>query len=111
MAWTGRRRRHFGNFRSRAEAEKWIEQHDWLIKENQKPDVVSEEQPMGDLFIERRKEGDYAVRRANSDRASVTAKTQAEAIAAAKKLDPNATILVERVRDTKEGGRDKWRRQ
>jgi len=64
-----------------------------------------------DLFIERRKEGDYAVRRANSDRASVTAKTQADAIAKAKKFDPNATILVERVRDTKEGQRDKWRRR
>jgi hypothetical protein len=64
-----------------------------------------------DLFVERRKEGDYAVRRANSDRASVTAKTQAEAIARAKELDPTATILVERVRDTKGGGRDKWRRR
>jgi Uncharacterized protein conserved in bacteria (DUF2188) len=64
-----------------------------------------------DLFVERRKEVDYAVRRANSDRASVTAKTQAQAIVRAKELDPTATILVERVRGTKEGGRDKWRRQ
>jgi len=74
--------------------------------------VAREEQPMGnrDLFIERRKGGDYAVRRANSDWVGITARTQVEAIAKAKELDPNAPILVERIRDTKGGGRDKWRR-
>ena len=63
-----------------------------------------------ELFIEQRKEGDYAIRRANSERASGIAPTQSQAIEQARKLDPNATILVERVRDTKSGVRDKWRR-
>ena len=60
-------------------------------------------------FIERRPEGDYAVRKANSERASAVAPTQAEAIEKAKTLNPEATIEVERVRDTETGGRDKWR--
>ncbi|MGA3266496.1 MAG: DUF2188 domain-containing protein [Verrucomicrobiota bacterium] len=61
------------------------------------------------FFIERRPEGDYAVRKADSDRASAVAPTQAEAIQKAKELNPNAVIEVERVRDTDTGGRDKWR--
>lgn len=63
-----------------------------------------------ELYIERRSQGDYAVRREGSERASVTASTQKEAIEKAEKLDPKAAILVERVRDTKVGGRDKWRK-
>lgn len=63
-----------------------------------------------ELYIERRSEGDYAVRRGGSERASVTAPTQKKAIEKAEKLDPKAAILVERVRDTKVGGRDKWRK-
>jgi hypothetical protein len=61
------------------------------------------------FFIERRPEGDYAVRKGNSDRASAIAPTQAEAIQKARELNPNAAIEVERVRDTDTGGRDKWR--
>jgi hypothetical protein len=63
-----------------------------------------------ELYIERRPEGDYAVRRGGSQRASVTAPTQKEAIEKAEKLDPKAAVLVERVRDTSVGGRDKWRK-
>ncbi len=63
-----------------------------------------------DLFIERRQQGDYAVRRANSERASAVAPTQAEAIAEAQRLEPNGTVLVERVRHTSVGKPDKWRR-
>jgi hypothetical protein len=63
-----------------------------------------------ELFVERRSEGDYAVRRGGSQRASMTAPTQKEAIEKAEKLDPNAAILVERVRDTDVGSRDKWRK-
>jgi hypothetical protein len=63
-----------------------------------------------DLFVERRPQGDYAVRRANSERASVVAPTQAKAVAAAQRLEPNATVLVERVRHTSAGKPDKWRR-
>jgi uncharacterized protein YdaT len=63
------------------------------------------------FFIERREnEGDYAIRRPDSDRASDTADTQREAIERAREMAPNATIEVERVRNTDRGGRDKWRR-
>ena len=62
------------------------------------------------LYIERRKEGDYAVRRANAERASAVLPTQAEAIERARELNPNGRPVVERVRNTSAGGRDKWRR-
>lgn len=66
---------------------------------------------MSRFFIERREdEGDYAIRRPDSDRASGIADTQREAIERAREMDPNATIEVERVRDTNRGGRDKWRK-
>lgn len=63
-----------------------------------------------DLFIEQRPQGDYAVRRANSERASAVAPTQAEAIARARQIEPNAPVLVERVRHTTGGTPDKWRK-
>ena len=63
-----------------------------------------------DLFVERRPQGDFAVRRANSERASVVAPTQAKAIAEAQRLDPKATVLVERVRYTSVGKPDRWRK-
>ena len=63
-----------------------------------------------ELYVERRPQGDYAVRRGGSERASVTAPTQKQAIEKAEKLDPKAAVLVERVRDTSVGGRDKWRK-
>jgi len=64
-----------------------------------------------ELFIERREDhGDYAVRRPGSERASATRPTQREAIERAREISPDATIHVERVRDTNFGGRDKWRR-
>lgn len=61
------------------------------------------------LYIERREQGDYAVRKANSQRASAVLPTQAEAIERARELNPNGRPLVERVRNTTVGGRDKWR--
>jgi hypothetical protein len=63
-----------------------------------------------DLFIERREQGDFAVRRANAERASAVAPTQAKAITEARRLEPDATILVERVRYTNAGKPDKWRK-
>lgn len=60
-------------------------------------------------FIEQTKEGKYAVRAENADRASSFHDTQAEAIAEAKRLDPNDHPDVERVRNLPSGGRDKWR--
>jgi Uncharacterized protein conserved in bacteria (DUF2188) len=64
----------------------------------------------GKIFVERRDQGDYAVRRPNSERASDVLPTQAEAIERAGEIAPEATILVERVRDTNQGIRDKWRK-
>lgn len=63
-----------------------------------------------EVFVERRPQGDYAIRRPGSGRASGVEPTQAEAIDRAGQIAPNATILVERVRDTRIGGRDKWRK-
>lgn len=63
-----------------------------------------------EVFIERREEGDYAVRKPGSERASAVLPTQAEAVERAREIDPDAAVLVERVRDTKVGGRDKWRK-
>ena len=62
------------------------------------------------LYTERRPEGDYAIRRLKSERASATAPTQAEAIEIARKLNPGVAPDVERVRNTDKGGRDKWRK-
>lgn len=65
----------------------------------------------GKFFIERREEeGDYAIRRPGADRISGHEPTQAEAIDRAEGIDPNATIQVERVRNTNRGHRDKWRK-
>jgi hypothetical protein len=64
-----------------------------------------------EVFIERRTDiGDYAIRRPNSDRASGVAPTQGQAIELARKMHPDATILVERVRYTSSGKPDKWRK-
>ena len=63
-----------------------------------------------ELFIERRPQGDYAVRRGGAERASAVEPTQAEAIERAKEINNGGPVLVERVRDTDAGRRDKWRR-
>ena len=62
------------------------------------------------FFIEKREQGDFAIRKANSQRSSATAETQKEAIAKARQLNPNAAIHVERVRKTNGGSPDKWRK-
>lgn len=56
------------------------------------------------------KEGDYAIRKAGSQRASAVEPTQKEAIEKARELNPGVAPHVERVRNTKVGGRDKWRK-
>ena len=61
------------------------------------------------LFIERRQQGDYAIRRPGSERASAVEPTQKAAIERARELNPKATPMVERVRDTKGGHPNKWR--
>jgi hypothetical protein len=62
------------------------------------------------IFVERRPQGDFAVRRLGSERASYVLPTQREAIERARELGPNRAPLVERVRDTASGSRDKWRK-
>ena len=61
------------------------------------------------LFIERRPEqGDYAIRKPNSQRASDILPTQREAIA--RVLEIESSILVERVRNTENGKPGQWRK-
>lgn len=62
------------------------------------------------LFVERRPQGDYAVRRPNAGRASDVLPTQAEAIQRARELNPGITPLVERQRNTTGGTPDHWRK-
>jgi hypothetical protein len=62
------------------------------------------------IYVERREQGDYAVRRANSDRASDVLPTQREAIERARELSPDSRPHVERVRHTSVGSPDKWRK-
>ncbi len=60
------------------------------------------------IYVEQRPDGDFAVRREGSKRASTVKPTQAEAIARAKALEPAGEIHVERVRNVGDG-RDKFR--
>jgi hypothetical protein len=62
------------------------------------------------VFIERRPEGDYAVRKPNAERASAVEPTQAQAIDRAREMNPGSSVRVERVRNTSGGKRDKWRK-
>lgn len=65
---------------------------------------------LGPIFIERRSDGRFAVRVSNTDRASAVLPTQRKAIERAREVSPNGTILVERVRQSSGGSRDKWRK-
>ncbi|NYH21745.1 DUF2188 domain-containing protein [Paraburkholderia bryophila] len=62
------------------------------------------------LFVERRDDKTYAVRKPDSERASAVTQTQAQAIERAKQMNPNAAVHVERVRTTTSGKPDKWRK-
>jgi Uncharacterized protein conserved in bacteria (DUF2188) len=62
-----------------------------------------------EVFIERREQGDYAVRRPGSARASVVRPTQKDAVDWAKEHIPEATPIIERVRETDRGKPDQWR--
>jgi len=62
------------------------------------------------LYIERRPEGDYAVREEHSKRASFVVPTQEEAIEKARELNPGIAPDVERVRHTSKGKPDQWRK-
>jgi hypothetical protein len=61
------------------------------------------------LFIEQHKDG-YAILRGGVKEPVAIEPTQDAAIEKARKLEPDAAIHVERVRNVEGGGRDKWRR-
>ena len=63
-----------------------------------------------EMFVERREQGDFAVRRPDSSRASDVLPTQGEAIQRARELEPNSTPMVEQVRHTNRGKPDQWRK-
>jgi len=62
------------------------------------------------IYVERRPQGDYAIRKPNAERASDVRPTQKEAIERAREIDPGARPHVERVRNTSVGHPDKWRK-
>ncbi len=62
------------------------------------------------MYVEQRPQGDYAVRRANSERASAVTPTQSEAIQRARELNNGIAPHVERVRNTSKGKPDQWRK-
>lgn len=62
------------------------------------------------LFVEQRPQGDFAVRKPNSERASAVLPTQGAAIQRARELNPGVQPLVERVRNTSVGKPDQWRK-
>jgi len=62
------------------------------------------------IYVERRSEGDYAIRRAGSERASDVRSTQHAAIERARELSPGSRPHVERVRNTNVGSPDRWRK-
>lgn len=64
----------------------------------------------GDVYIEQRPEGDYAVRKEHSKRASAVEPTQAKAIEKAREMFPDVRPDVERVRYTSKGKPDHWRK-
>jgi hypothetical protein len=64
----------------------------------------------GNVYVERRPQADYAVRREGSDRASAVTSTQAKAIERAQQIAPNTKPVVERVRHTSRGKPDQWRK-
>jgi hypothetical protein len=66
--------------------------------------------PKHNLYVEKRPEGDFAVKRPGAERASAVAKTQSEAIKIARQLEPGVRPDVERVRHTSEGKPDQWRK-
>jgi hypothetical protein len=62
------------------------------------------------MYVERRPEGDFAVRRPGSERASAVEQTQAKAIERAREISPGVAPDVERVRHTNRGKPDQWRK-
>ncbi|WP_027172434.1 DUF2188 domain-containing protein [Methylobacterium sp. 10] len=64
----------------------------------------------GNIYVEPREQGDYAVRREGSKRASDVLPTQKTAIDRARELEPDKKPNVARVRNTSAGGPDQFRK-
>jgi uncharacterized protein YdaT len=64
----------------------------------------------GNIYVEPREQGDYAVRREGSKRASDVLPTQKAAIGRARELEPDKKPNVARVRNTSVGGPDQFRK-
>jgi hypothetical protein len=62
------------------------------------------------VYVERRPEGDYAVRKPGAEKASAVEPTQAKAIERAREISPGVAPDVERVRHTVRGKPDQWRK-
>ncbi len=62
------------------------------------------------VFVERRPDGNYAVRLPNAERASAVTPTQEEAIERARDMHPEANVLVERVRHLTGSKPGQWRK-
>ena len=82
----------------------WV--NDGMFVKFQRRTVVKDKR----MYVERRPVGDYAVRRANSQRASDVQPTQHDAIERARELSPGSRPHVERVRNTSGGSPNKWRK-
>jgi hypothetical protein len=63
---------------------------------------------MSDIFVEQKNDGTYVA--TQNKRVIAKGETQAQAITRARRVEPNDPVLAERVRNTKRGSRDKWRR-
>ncbi|HKV77684.1 MAG TPA: DUF5678 domain-containing protein [Candidatus Sulfotelmatobacter sp.] len=63
---------------------------------------------MSNIYVEREEDGTYVATQNN--RVIASGDTQAQAVARARRKEPDDPVLAERVRDTKRGSRDKWRR-
>jgi hypothetical protein len=65
----------------------------------------------GNVFIEQLPNGTFAVRRPGTNKPVAIKPTQAEAIGTAAKLFPGVKPDIERVRHTKKGNPDQWRKK
>jgi hypothetical protein len=63
---------------------------------------------VSNIYVER--EGDRKYVATQNKRTIATGSTQGETVARARRREPDDPVLAERVRDTKRGSRDKWRR-
>jgi hypothetical protein len=63
---------------------------------------------MSNIYVEREADSKYVA--TQDKRVIATGDTQADTVASARRKRPDDPVLAERVRDTKSGSRDKWRR-